>query len=124
MDRPRGGAASDGRSSPPVEVRAVERAFDGLIAEAEGEAERVWRETCRGVFLVVYGLGLRRGELLGLRWRHVRLADPDGATLRVEETLVAGWVDLPKSERSVRTLALGPGWRSCFRASGGVRVRW
>jgi len=69
---------------------------------------RVRRETCRATFLVTYGLGLRRGELLGLRWRHCRLADPDGPTVRVEETFVGGRVDTPKSERSVRTLALGP----------------
>jgi integrase len=90
----------------PVEIRAVERAFDELIEEAEG-AEREWRETCRVVFLVVYGVGLRAGELAGLRWRAVRLADPEGATLRVEETLVRGRVDTPKSEASTRTIALG-----------------
>jgi len=29
---------------------------------------------------------MRRGEILGLRWKRVALADPDGASLRVEET--------------------------------------
>ena len=41
-----------------------------------------------------------RGELLGLRWRHVHLADPSGPTLRVEETFVAHAVDTPKSVAS------------------------
>src|SRR5205823_3140772 len=46
-------------------------------------------------------------EILGLRWRAVRLADPEGATLRVEETFVRGATDTPKSERGERTIALG-----------------
>jgi integrase len=91
----------------PIEVRAVEKAFDELIAEAKDE-ERAWCETCRVVFLTVYGAGLRRGEILGLHWRAVRLADPDGATLRVEETFVSGATDTPKSEAGERTIALGP----------------
>jgi integrase len=52
--------------------------------------------------------GLRRGEILGLRWRHVFLADPEGARLEVRETVVGGRADTPKSERAERTIALGP----------------
>ena len=37
----------------------------------------------------------------------MRLADPEGPTVRIEETWVAGQVDTPKSEASTRTLALG-----------------
>jgi integrase len=90
----------------PSDVRAVEAAFEALIAEAADE-ERAWREQARVVFLICVGLGLRRGEILGLRWRDVALADPDGARLRVRETLVRGRTDTPKSERGERTLALG-----------------
>ena len=50
---------------------------------------------------------LRRGELLGLRWAAVHLADPDGAYLRVKETWVLSGVDSPKSEAGERTIALG-----------------
>jgi integrase len=92
----------------PTEVQAVERGFDALIAEAEDDEEGVWRLTCRIVFLVTYGAGLRRGEILGLRWRAVHLADPDGAWLRVEETFVRGAADTPKSEKGERSIALGP----------------
>ena len=53
--------------------------------------------------------GLRRGEILGLRWKHVFLADPEGARLEVRETVVYGKQETPKSERAVRTIALGPG---------------
>jgi integrase len=60
------------------------------------------------VFLTVVGVGLRRGEVLGLRWRDVDLADPAGAVLRVRETFVRGAEDTPKSEAGERTIALGP----------------
>ena len=70
--------------------------------------ERAWLEQALVVFTVVYGTGLRRGEILGLRWRHVRLADPAGPTMRVEETFVRDRVDTPKSDASERTIALGP----------------
>jgi integrase len=58
--------------------------------------------------LTVLYTGLRRGEVLGLRWRHVFLADPKGARLEVRETVVYGRAETPKSERSERTIALGP----------------
>jgi hypothetical protein len=51
--------------------------------------------------------GLRRGEILGLRWRDVSLADPAGAALRVRETWVRDQTDTPKSEKSERTIAIG-----------------
>ena len=54
-------------------------------------------------------VGLRRGEVLGLGWRDVTLADPDGATLRVRETWVRDQADTPKSEKSERTIALARG---------------
>jgi integrase len=59
------------------------------------------------VFLTVVSAGLRRGEVLGLRWVHVSLTDPAGACLRVRETFVRGQPDTPKSEKSERTLAIG-----------------
>jgi integrase len=84
----------------------VERAFDELIAESKDE-ERRWREQARVIFLVVLGAGLRRGEMLGLRWGLVHLADPDGAHLRVAETWVLAGMDSPKSEAGERTIAVG-----------------
>jgi integrase len=90
----------------PGEIGAVERAFAELVDEAEGE-ERAWREQARVVFLTVVSAGLRCGEVLGLRWRDVALADPAGATLRVRETWVRGGPDTPKSEKSERTISIG-----------------
>ena len=51
-------------------------------------------------------VGLRRGEVLGLRWRSVHLADPDGARLEVRETIVRGRAESPKSERGERTISV------------------
>ena len=91
----------------PAEIARVQTGFRQLSDEAEDEAERVWIEQALVVFTVVYGTGLRRGEILGLRWRHVHLADPAGPILRVEETFVRDRTDTPKSDASERTVALG-----------------
>jgi integrase len=91
----------------PVEVGRVERAFSDL-SSLTVEIERAWLEQSRVVFLTVVGAGLRRGEVLGLRWKDVDLADPAGAVLRVRETLVWGTEETPKSEAGERTIALGP----------------
>jgi integrase len=106
VDRPRE-PRRHWRILSPVEVGRVERAFRELADEAAGE-ERRWIEQARVVFLTILGAGLRRGEVLGLRWRAVSLADPDGARLRVVETWVRDAVDTPKSEAGERTIALGP----------------
>lgn len=90
----------------PAEIGAVERAFTEFVDEAAGE-ERAFAEQARVVFLTVVSAGLRCGEVLGLRWKDVALADPAGATLRVRETWVRGATDTPKSEKSERTIAIG-----------------
>lgn len=92
----------------PAEIARVERAFDQLAAEAASEPERAWRAQARVVFVLLVGAGLRRGELLGLRWRDVALADPDGPRIRVRETVVRGRQETPKSEAGERTIAIGP----------------
>lgn len=58
----------------PEEVRRVERAF--LEAqEGADEPERAFLGVARVLFLVLYTLGLRRHEALGLRWRDVSFLD-------------------------------------------------
>jgi integrase len=106
LDRPRE-PRRRWRILTPAEIGAIEHAFDDLVAKTEGE-ERAWREQARVLFLVLVATGLRRGEALGLRWREVYLADPDGPYLRVAETWVRYGVDTPKSEAGERTIALGP----------------
>ena len=62
-------------------------------------------EPSRSLVLVLTVTGLRIGELLALRWRHV---DLEAALLRVEETVYEGHFDEPKSRHSVRLIPLGP----------------
>jgi len=50
--------------------------------------------------------GLRIGELLALRWRNV---DLEHGVLRVTETVYDGHFDTPKTQRSQRSVPLGPG---------------
>jgi integrase len=106
VDRPREREKA-WRILSPVEIAAVERAFGELIEESEDEMKRENLTVARAIFIIVMGCGLRRGEVLGLRWHHVHLADPDGAYLRVERTFVRGADDTPKSEAGRRTIALG-----------------
>jgi integrase len=106
----------------PVQIGNVAKAFETLARKAElkrGELlaghevdlraaaalaeERRWLTQARVVFLVVVACGLRRGEVLGLRWRAVDLVDMQ---IRVEETFVWGRKETPKSEAGERTIAI------------------
>lgn len=90
-----------------AEIARVDSAF-GELAEVEDDPqERLWIEQARVVFVTVMGTGMRRGEILGLRWRNVFLADPDGAQIRVAETWVRDAQDTPKSEAGERTIDVG-----------------
>jgi integrase len=91
----------------PSETVAVERAFDELVVEAETDRDRDDRTTARLLFLTLMATGIRRGEALGLRWRSVLLADPDGPVMRIEETWVKNATDTPKSRAGNRTISLG-----------------
>ena len=91
----------------PAEVAAAERTLDELVVEADNDRDRDDRTVARVMFLTLMGTGVRRGELLGLHWRSVLLADPDGPVLRVEETWVRHGDDTPKSAAGQRTIALG-----------------
>lgn len=93
------------RRLQPEEIGAVVAAFDELHSEEEDEFERRWIAQARTVFLVIYGLGLRRGEVLGLRWRDVRVPG-DPPTVSVERAFVRGEDGPPKSMTSRRTLVL------------------
>jgi integrase len=70
----------------PAQVQALLRSFDDAQA-------RTW-------FLTLLFTELRRSEAKALLWRDVRLADPDGARLRVEDS---------KSETGERSIAIPSG---------------
>src|SRR5680860_667904 len=87
-----------------VEIARLWGAYGELHAEAGVEARPWWR-IARTITFVALGTAMRRGELLGLRWRDVALLD---GRLQVREALVRGRFTTPKSRASRRTIELGP----------------
>lgn len=63
------------------------------------------REPVRTIVTLAALTGLRVGELLALRWRAV---DLDSGALRITESVYEGKFQKPKSEKSVRTIPVGP----------------
>jgi integrase len=87
-----------------AEIALLWNAYGSLEREAP-EAERVWWRMARTLTFVALGTAMRRGELLALRWRDVRLLE---GLLHVREALVEGRFTTPKSHASRRLLELGP----------------
>jgi len=65
---------------------------------------RSWR-LARAIVFTALATGLRRGELLGLRWRDV---DFNNGLLHVREAIVLGRVETPKTKTSLRTIEVAP----------------
>jgi integrase len=86
------------------EIAALTAAPDELCARAGLERERQWWRLAKAIVIVALGTGMRRGELLGLRWGSVDLLE---SKITVRETLVRGQVSTPKSRASRRVLDLG-----------------
>lgn len=87
-----------------AEIAALGAAYAELEREAS-ERELPWWRLARAITFVGLGTALRRGELLALRWRDVRMLE---RLLQVREALVAGKFTTPKSRSSRRTIELGP----------------
>lgn len=97
--------------SEPVRVRKVE-VVPFTVTEAQAILEAAKGERLEALFVVSLSLGLRQGELLGLRWQDV---DLDAGTLQIRHglrrqkrpgrTSTLTLIE-PKSERSRRTLRL------------------
>jgi integrase len=73
--------------------------------KAATEEERAWWRLAHALTFTALGTALRRGELLGLRWRDIGLLE---GRLTVREAFVRGRFTTPKSEASRRTIELGP----------------
>jgi integrase len=86
-----------------TEIARLANAYDELIAEAS-EPERQWWALGKAIVLTALGTALRRGELVGLRWRAVNLLE---AKVEVRETYVRGRFTTPKSRASRRVVELG-----------------
>ncbi len=87
-----------------TEIARLANAYDELVAEAS-ERERQWWALAKAIVLTALGTALRRGELVGLRWRAVNLLE---AKIEVKETFVRGRFTTPKSRASRRVVELGP----------------
>ena len=53
--------------------------------------------------------GMRPGEIFGLKWRHV-----SGDHVEIEQRVYRGQIDSPKTNRSIRSVALSEGLQSAF----------
>jgi integrase len=104
VDRPRV-RARERRVLTPQEAVRVRAAFDRLIEKATG-ARLKDLHVARISFLILIDSAIRRGELLGLRWSRVALADPGGPRIRIEETWVRNRFDTPKSAAGRRTIEI------------------
>jgi integrase len=93
-----------------LEVRppkAPRREFTPLTLEQVGAfLDSVRGDRLRVLYMVAVGLGLRQGELLGLRWADVNL-DAGMLAVRHTRSMKTGLLAEPKTEGSRRTLRLG-----------------
>lgn len=94
------------RSSGDIQVYSPEEVW-ALVRAAKSDADAA-------IFLTAPFTGLRRGELLGLRWRDV---DFTGSTIRVRASYAAGKLTTPKSGK-VRAVPMAPDVASALAKLG------
>jgi integrase len=70
------------RPLSPAEISRMVAAFDSIIDDATGETARADAIVSRMIFLLAVETGCRKGEILGLKWSRVKLADPVAPTSR------------------------------------------
>jgi len=87
-----------------VEISRLWSAYGELEREATSE-EQVWWRLARTITFFGLGSAMRRGELLALRWKDVRLLE---GQVQVREALVKSRFTTPKSRASRRMIELGP----------------
>jgi integrase len=99
------------RSSGDIDVFSPEEVL-ALVRAASDEQDAA-------IYLTAAFAGLRRGELLALRWRDVNFA---GQAIRVHASFAGGQVMSPKSGK-VRSVPMAPDVASALAALG-RRERW
>lgn len=86
------------------QIQQLDSAFDELRHSLPA-TDLHWHEMAKEVVFVALATGMRRGELLGLRWRDVDLEE---AVIRVRQTYGGGMTfGSPKSARGRREIAIG-----------------
>jgi integrase len=105
--------------APPKAVRPQIQSWD--VAEAQQFLDVAQGDCYSPVWLIALHTGMRRGELLGLRWQDV---DLDRSVLYVRQAVVQVGRDVrisePKTASGRRTIALDP---QCIAALRGHRAR-
>jgi site-specific recombinase XerD len=86
-----------------AEIAALLAAYGVNSAEAEPD-ERWWWDVARRMTIVALSTGLRRGELLGLRWADCELLE---RRLHVRQAFVLGEMTTPKSRAGRRMVPVG-----------------
>lgn len=97
------------KARPPKPPKPEQTVWSGATVRAFLAAAEAENDRLRALWLLAITSGMRRGELLGLRWDDV---DLDGAALRIRRARVsvnhAVLESLPKTAKSARSLALDP----------------
>ncbi len=107
---------------PPRYIRKEMRALDAVgVTELLGAARNT---ELQAIIAVAIGTGLRRGELLGLRWSDIDL-DARRLTVRRSVETIKGITTTkpPKTARSARTIALPPFVADVLRAERAAQAR-
>lgn len=86
----------------PDEVTRLLAAYRQKAAQTPDEA--YWYDAARRMTVLALSTGLRRGELLGLRWMDIELLD---RRLHVRQAFVLGEMTTPKSRAGRRSIQLG-----------------
>jgi integrase len=87
-----------------------------LLSDDEQEARRLEDRQDGDLFRVKFYSGMRLGEVVALRWRHVHfLADLSGAVLDIERAVSAGVEKLPKGRRGRQVPIPRPGAEALAR---------
>jgi len=87
------------------EIAALLAVLGRNEADPPEDTEAEWWAITRRMVVVALGTGLRRGELLGLRWEDVELGE---RRVRVRQQYARGEITTPKSRASRRTVEFGP----------------
>jgi integrase len=94
-----------------VEIARLLAAYDQLADTAE--SDRDWWLLAKAIVVTALGTGLRRGELLGLRWCALDLLN---GKIEVRESIVRGRTSTPKSKASRRVIELGSRTQAALEA--------
>jgi integrase len=102
-------AATQRTSPPPLRTRPKKLPTPLMIQQLISAAEEKSQPVLAAAIAIASTTGVRRGELLGLRWGDI---DTDRATLHVRRAIKhndgAGWVIGPPKTHQERTIALDP----------------